>query len=141
MTDVKTVAIVTHGDLVTFAGPYAYEIVVTGQSSVVHDQGVPTSSGNDFQISQGLIAKFFERISVSTWTATQSTLIDGTTWGAHAITGTGTFTLAAAANGATHWIVDQALLEQGSGHIAVNRLGLIKKSGIFIDGSVGSRRC
>ena len=37
MADIKTVAVVAHGDLVTFAGPDADQVVRTIQCTVIHD--------------------------------------------------------------------------------------------------------
>ena len=61
---------------------------------------------------------------------TNSASIYGTTRRADTITGTGTFSLAGASYTTTYLIIDQTLLEQDAGHIAVHRFGLIKVFGI-----------
>jgi len=45
MADVQAVAVVTHGDLMAFAGAYSYEIVLTSEISVVHDQAMSATAG------------------------------------------------------------------------------------------------
>ena len=129
MTDVQAVAIVAHGDLMTFAGAYSNKIILAGEISVVQDQGMSTSAC--YHIGGRRLLRFeIFRSDILFAGSTNTSLIYGTTWRADTITGTGTFSLAAASYGATYLVIDQTLLEQYTSHIAVHRFGLIKILGI-----------
>ena len=129
MADVQAVAIITHGDLMTLAGAYSYEIVLASEISVVHDQAMSATAG--YHIGRRWLPGFeIFRGDILVAGGTDAASIYGTTWRADTITGAGAFALAAASYTATYLVIDQTLLEQDAGHIAVHRFGLIKVFGI-----------